>query len=297
MSAKNNATTPTPGSTVAKSDDGSIQINFTIPYSLVAEKRNTALKEIGETLEIPGFRKGKAPIDKVESSINHNTLLEKTLQKILPSLLADTILKHNLKLAIYPKFSLLKADKDEDWQVRADTCEIPTVTLGNYKNEVSGSLRSKSLWTPGKDPKEQKTLSKEEKDQIVIKSLVENIKVNIPKILMEEEVNGRLSRMLERIEKLGLSLEAYLASIGKKAEDIRSDYEKQAKEAISLELILNQIALEENIKVDEKEINELIKVSSADKELSEELDTPEKKRVVEAILKRRHALDMLTSLA
>lgn len=284
-------------STLAKSDDGAIQINFTIPYVLIEEKKKETLKEIGETLEVSGFRKGKAPLDKVEASVNQNELLEKTLSKLLPSLLAETIQKHDLKLAIYPKFSLLRANKDEDWQIKAETCEIPKVVLGDYKKEVSGSLRVKGLWTPGDSPKETKTPSREEKEQIVIKKLIETINLNIPKILIEEEVNGRLSRLLERIEKLGLSLEAYLSSIGKKSEDIRSDYEKQAKEAIALELILNEVARQENTKVEEKEIDEVIKVSSADRELAQELETPEKRKVVEAILKRRKALDILTSLA
>jgi hypothetical protein len=37
--------------------------------------------------------------------------------------------------------------------------------------------------------------------------------------LIDEEVNSRLSKLLERIEKLGLTLESYLSSIGKTAQD------------------------------------------------------------------------------
>jgi len=45
--------------------------------------------------------------------------------------------------------------------------------------------------------------------------LLRNIKIEIPKLLIEEEVNTRLSQLLERIEKLGLDLEKYLQTIGK----------------------------------------------------------------------------------
>ena len=306
MTLKKSETKPSSSTTVAKFDDGSIQINFTIPYNVVEEKRREAIKEIGETLEVAGFRKGKAPVDKVEGEVNESSVLEKTLSKILPPLLGETIQKHNLKLAIYPKFTLIKANKEEDWQIRADTCEIPEVKLGDYKQSLS--LRQKQslatlargkkdqIWTPG-SKKEDKPLSKEEKEQIAIKTLLETTNLTIPKILIEEEVNGRLSRLLEKIEKLGLSLDAYLASTGKKAEDLRSDYEKQAKEAIALELTLNKVAEEENVKVEEKEINEIIKVSSADRQLAEEIGEPQKRKVVESVLKRRKALDILTSLA
>lgn len=307
MSAKKPTISSLGSSTIAKTDDGTIQINFTLPRELVEEKRKQTLKEIGETLEVPGFRKGKAPLDKVETAVNENSLLEKTLSKILPPLLGETIEKHGLKLAIYPKFTLLKANKEEDWQVRAETCEIPEVKLGEYKQSLQLRLKQSlttlarakkdQIWTPENSKKDTKPLSNEEKEQIVIQSLLETTKLDIPKILIEEEVNGRLSRLLQKIEKLGLSLEAYLSSLGKKAEDLRKDYEKQAREAIALELTLNKVAEQENVKVEEKEVDAIIKASSADKELAEEIGVPEKRKVVESILKRRKALDILISLA
>ena len=101
---------------------------------------------------------------------------------------------------------------------------------------------------------------------------------------------------MSRLEKLGLTLESYLASIGKTPTTLRSQYEEQAQGAIALELILTKIAEEENLKIEEKEIDAAIAVSSADKKLAEELNTPEKRRLVETILKRRAALESLVSL-
>src|SRR3989344_4246371 len=150
MTLKKSETKPSSSTTVAKFDDGSIQINFTIPYNVVEEKRREAIKEIGETLEVAGFRKWKAPLDKVEAAVNESSVLEKTLSKILPPLLGETIQKHNLKLAIYRKFTLRQKQS--------------LATLARGKKD--------QIWTPG-SKKEDKHLSKEKKEQIAIETLLE----------------------------------------------------------------------------------------------------------------------------
>ncbi len=267
-------------SVLAKEADGTIQITFTIPHDLVKKTKDEVTTELAKDVEIPGFRRGKAPVEKAKEKISENALLEKTLNQILPRALADAIAKHKIKPVIYPKFELIKAKDGEDWEVRATTCELPEIELGDYKKIIRGELASRSI---------KRQLSKEEKDQEVIKALLGLAKVNIPKVLIEEEVNARLSNLLERIEKLGLSLETYLSSIGKSGESLRAEYEKQAKDTIVLELTLNKISQSENIKVEEAKIDEAIKVSSLN-------DTPEQRRVVRGALARRAVIDSLAGL-
>ena len=109
-------------------------------------------------------------------------------------------------------------------------------------------------------------------------------------------MNSKLSKLLERIEKLGLDLEKYLESIGKNFKQLRTDYEKQSADAISLELILNKIAEIEKIKVKDEDVEAAIKASSADPELQKKLDTPQQRSLIMSVLTRRASLDSLTSL-
>lgn len=284
-------------STVARSDDGTIQITFTVPYSDIQNAKEEVAKENSEKTNIPGFRPGKAPLEKIIENIPENTLLEKSLSKILPNLLSSAIQKHKIKPAVYPKFELISAKENEDWQIRALTCELPKIDLGDYKKELLSKKSTSSIWTPSKGKTtDDKKVSREEKEQEAIKYLIDNIKINISKVLIDEEVNSRLSKLLERIEKLGLSLESYLVSIGKTAESLRNEYEDHAKKSISLDLILTNIADEEKLEVDKKDIDAAIDAGRADKNVAKELNTPEQKRFIEIILKRRKALDFITSL-
>jgi len=280
-------------SVVARASDGNIQITFTIPFPVIKKAQDDTLLEFAKDAEIPGFRKGKAPLDKVAAKVSQSALMEHSLGHILPPALGEAITEHKLKLAIYPKFELISAENEKEWQIRGITCELPEVTLGDYKKAVQGEGRAASIVVPGKDKAQD--LTREAKEQLVIKTLLENVKITIPKILIEEEVNGRLSNLLARIEKLGLALESYLASVGKNVESLRVEYETQAKEAITLDLALSKIGEEENLKVDPKEVEAAMGMSQASNK--EEAEDPEsRKRLLESILKRRLALDFLINL-
>jgi trigger factor len=110
-------------------------------------------------------------------------------------------------------------------------------------------------------------------------------------LLIQEEVNSRLSQVLQRIEKLGLTLEGYLKSVGKDPEGLRKEYEIQAKDAISLELILNEIANSEKIEVEENEVLELIKTTG---EKLEKVND-EQKSILKRVILRQKALEKLAS--
>jgi FKBP-type peptidyl-prolyl cis-trans isomerase (trigger factor) len=287
-------------SVVAREEDGNIQITFTIPFDLVKEAQNDTIAEMAKDIEVPGFRKGMAPLAKVVERIPQNSLIEHSLSHLLPKALAESITQNKLKIAIYPKFELLEAKDGEAWQIRGVTCELPEFSLGDYKKTIQGSMRAGAIWTPDKGtPEKPKELTREEKEQAVIKALIESVKITIPKVLIEEEVQSRLSNLLARIEKLGLAIEGYLSSIGKNVDSLRAEYEAQAKDAIALDLILTKVAMEENLKVTEAEIDAALNMSTSttNPKVEDKEDLESRKRMIESILKRRQALDFLIAQA
>ena len=280
---------------VAKTSDGSVQITFTISWDEIKKNMNKAAEEMGKTVEIPGFRKGKAPVDQVLGHVSYEALVEKSLQRILPLIFSDVILEHKIKPAMYPKFELLSTNKEEDWEVRAQTCEIGEIKLGDYKEKVNGALRAKKLWVPGsKTEDSEKEPTKEEKENEAISVLLKEISLTIPHMLVHQEADIKLAQLLERVEKLGLTLESYLASIKKNVNELREEYEKQAEEIIKLELILNEIARLEKIQVSEDEVSAFINAASGDPELLKSLETAEQRQIIVSLLKKRKVLDSLT---
>ena len=198
-----------------KKDLGNVEIVYTIPADLIAKTKSEVLEELSKDVTLPGFRKGMAPASKVESSLSTDTVNEHILSHLLPKAFADSVKEYKFNPAIYPKFEAIKIGQGSDWEIRALTCELPKVTLGDYKKKLKGKTEDE-----------------------LIKELTEVVKLEIPQMLIDEEVNERLSQLLSRIEKLGLQLEGYLKSVGKTVETLREEYQKQSKDAISLELIL-----------------------------------------------------------
>lgn len=273
---------------LAKEADGTIQITFNIPWSIVKDSEEHVVEELAREMEIPGFRKGNAPVSKAKELIKRESVIQKVVAHLLPKALGEAFTQEKIRPAIYPRLEVVAAEEEKPWQVRAVTCEIPLIDLGDYRGAIKGaSIIKSSKETPK---------PKEEKQQEVLKVLLSTVKLEIPKILINEEVDSRLASLLERIEKLGLTLESYLASIGKSPQTLREDYVKQADESIKLDLILDKIAEEDKITVKETEIDDVIAASSADSSLQKKLDTPEQRRLIASVLKRRASLDSLTAL-
>lgn len=269
---------------IARTDDGTIQINFSIPKADIDKAQTQALEELAKDVTVVGFRKGKAPLEKAKGKIDPGKLLEKTLGQILPKAYSKALEENKIRPIIYPKFEILK--QGEVWEIQAKVAELPAVDLPDYKDIIAGAIRSASL---------KGDLPKEQKEEIVIKTLLDSIKVKIPKIITDEEVNSRLASLLERTEKLGLKLEQYLASIGKNEKTIREEYEKQVNDGINLELILNKIAETEKTQVDEKEVDNAIQTAGIKD--THEGHIEEQKVLVRSVLKRRAVLDQLSSLS
>ncbi len=295
---KSSAGVQKPSSTLAKQDKGTVQATFTLPWKDVSAVYDHVLQEEGEKVTIPGFRKGKAPIAKVKEKVSQSTIIEHTLSHFYSYFIGEIINTHKVKPAIYPRIEVLKAVEGEDWEIRATTCELPEFDLGDYRKLILEKAKTDAIWTPEKGKQQEKQeFTKEEKEQVILKVLVENIKIDIPQLLVEEEVNNRLSQLLNRIEKLGLQIESYLAQVGKTPEVLRNEYEDQAKKAISIELILGKIADTENVVASEEEVTATIKAASAGQDgMEEKLSTPEQKSIVKNVIQRRTVMDSLIAL-
>lgn len=271
---------------VARTDDGTIQINFSIPKADIDKAQEKAIEELSKDVTIAGFRKGKAPVEKVREKIDPGKLLEKTLGSILPDAYTKALVENKIHPIIYPKFEIMK--QGDVWEIQARIAELPIVDLPDYKDLIAGAIRSASI---------KKEPTKQELEEIVIKTLIESIKIKVPRIIIDEEVNARLSQLLDRTEKLGLKLEQYLGSIGKDEKTLREEYEKQVVDGVSLELILNKIAEVEKTEIDEKDVDAALAASGVKMEEHEgHSHIEEQKAMIRSVLKRRVVLDRLTKL-
>jgi len=281
---------------IRKLPKSEVEILLTIPWEEIKKTYDEVIEKAGKTTPVKGFRNGKAPKKIVEENLDKQKVYSEVLQQIIAKYYQNAISQNNLNPITSPKISLVSAQEGKDWEIKILFGEKPKIELGNYKNELSKINKSTSIWIPGKDEietEEEKKKKTDDKVQNIIKWLLENIKADVPEILLDEEVNLRLSELIDQTQKLGMTIEQYLASSGKTADELKAVYRKQAEELWQMEFILGEVSETEKIQVDNKDIDEVILKAKTE----EERKSLESQRYfLASLLRRQKTLDFLTKL-
>ena len=89
----------------------------------------------------------------------------------------------------------------------------------------------------------------------IIKTITDNAEVEIPKALIDRQVESNVKDMEYRMQYQGFTLEAYLKMLNQSMDEFKKGMEGQATEQIKTQLVLDKIMTDENIKATEEEIN------------------------------------------
>jgi len=269
-----------------------ITLTIRIPSEKIKETFSRVKQEALKEVNLPGFRPGKAPPDLAEKQLNEDALSQSLFQEIFPLAYTEAISQHNIRPIIPPQVTVKSFKKDEDLVFEARTTEAPQVELGSYTNNLKG-LKGKVIYGP-----EGKPLGKEEKITAaqVLEKLRETVRIDIPHILIDYEVQRMLSSLVDQVNSLGLTVEQYLSSQGKKAEELQKEYHEIAERNLKDEFILSQIAKDANITVSEKEIEDTIS-AAPDEKTRVGLREKRGRTYLEDILKKRKTIEYLLKIA
>lgn len=277
-----------PKVTVTREENGTIKLTISLPWEEVKRVKSEILDEAVKNAELSGFRKGKAPKELVEKSLDQAKVTDEVLKRLLPQAYIEAVQANNIHPIMNPKIQIEKITEGEDWQFTALTTETPEIKLGNYKDAVKKITAKSKIIIPGKEQEQQQPNFDE-----IMKAVLESVTATIPPLLVEQEVDRLLSHTLEEIKKLGLTLDQYLASTGKTPETLRKEYEEKAMNDIKAELTLQKIAETENIAVDEKEIDEAVQKA---KDPQEKQHLEANRYLLASILRQQKTLDFLRNL-
>ncbi len=90
----------------------------------------------------------------------------------------------------------------------------------------------------------------------ILEKINSKIDLNIPKFLLEQELDKMQNELEQQVSSMGISLEKYLENAKQDIKNVRSGWEEKAKNRILQMIILRLIADKEKIEVSEKEIEE-----------------------------------------
>lgn len=103
---------------------------------------------------------------------------------------------------------------------------------------------------------ENKQKLKEQKRNEYIEKIIENSTVDLPEVLVHQEIHQMLHEFEQQLQMMGMNLDQYLGQLKKDRKELEKDWEPQAEKRVKSALALKEIAKLEEIALDSKEIEE-----------------------------------------
>lgn len=215
-----------------------VEINFNIYLDNVIVENGTGRKfpvVLGNSFLVPGFEENICGLKKGE---------EKTFELIFP----DKYHSQNL------------AGKKTEVKVKLDSVE--EVIMPEINDEFAKSLgKFENLEALKENIKEgilheKKHSATDKNRRKILDAVFEKTKIELPDILVEEELDKMLSELEHNILASGMDLESYLGKVGKSREDIRKEWRKDAEKRATVAIALKKIAKDAKIEANKEEIEE-----------------------------------------
>ena len=110
-----------------------LKLEFTIDKKVFQDGMNTVYKKNIKYFSIPGFRKGKVPMNMVEKYYGASIFYEDTFNEIVPEIYENAIKEEKLDVVSQPKIDIVQMEKGQDLIFTAIVQTKPDVKLGKYK--------------------------------------------------------------------------------------------------------------------------------------------------------------------
>ncbi len=131
----------------------------------------------------------------------------------------------------------------------------------------------------------------------IIDYAVKNATIEIPDILVDEEVGVMHDEMKGALARQGITEEAYLSATGKAAEELHKEFRPGAEERAKTLLVLGEIATREGIDVPDRDIiDEIIRARAryaTEPKLAAYFDTPRAQAAIRSSLRRARVVETL----
>ena len=307
-----------------------VDVHVEIPTTEISNFREEAIKNLGSSVKIDGFREGKVPEKIIVDRFGEIAVFEEAGQLALEKHYGDILVATELKPIGSPKVLVTKVASGEAFSVKINISTIPEITVADYKKiaretldlnetaqkEVSerievkdteiddaiknlqeqvahqewhnahpedhhhdhGKSEGKELPIPevneefikkfgnfvtieefrakiAEGMKQEKMRKEQEKARLtLIEKLIESSDIHMPRIMVDAELNRMMSEMDAQVSQMGLKLTDYLKHINKTEEDMRKEWEPDAIKRAKTQIIMNHIAVAENIEPQKDEV-------------------------------------------
>lgn len=116
-------------------------IEGVIPVADIQKEFGVAVDRVVKNIELPGFRKGKAPKERVLQEVGEKGIWREAAEDALRDQLADILKEHTLAPIIAPSIMLTIREPQTDVPFTVTVITQPTLEIKDYKKTTEESLK------------------------------------------------------------------------------------------------------------------------------------------------------------
>lgn len=119
--------------TVNEVDQHKVTLHIEVPAKDASKQAVAACKNLANRVNIPGFRKGKAPRMVLESFLGKDAVKQEVFDAIANKAYSDALKEQGIVPVTDPELNIITDEKGKDVVFEATVTKKPTVILGEYK--------------------------------------------------------------------------------------------------------------------------------------------------------------------
>ena len=131
--------------TINKKDKSELEIVGSLPVADFEKYEEKALSIISERLELPGFRKGKAPASVVKENVTDMMVLEEMAELAIKDVYIKIIEENKIEAIGRPQVAITKIAKGSDLEFKILTAVLPEMELPDYKKLASDEKKKNPI--------------------------------------------------------------------------------------------------------------------------------------------------------
>jgi len=140
----------------------------------------------------------------------------------------------------------------------------------------------------------------EEKRTQFLDKIVDNVEVDLPEVMIEEETKKMLLEFEQQTQSMGMNLDQYLAQLKKEKKDLEKDWQPQAAKRVKSALALREIVKMEEIKLEaaeiEAEMNKTVQYYKNVKDFDKNIDMERLYSYTKGVLENEEVFKMLEKI-
>jgi trigger factor len=116
---------------VQQTEKSMVIVSIDITAEQAQQEYNKACRRIGQRVNVPGFRRGKAPLRMIEKAVGAERIKAEALDRYLPYVFAEAVSEKSLDIVAPPRVTAVDYELGKGIQVSAEIDLRPVLTLPN----------------------------------------------------------------------------------------------------------------------------------------------------------------------